>query len=163
MSTRSSKLSLAIITLQTDFENEIQAKCAINSLNFSLKKFKQFLPLIYFVNLFRKKHHNEMCRVGQNLPYSSRKLSNIDKIWNAWCQRLWHQPSFWGVFRWKPGPVSHTVLISTGIRKAQSPASAAMKSSFITVSKPNNPPCFAELYHSRCGYFFRTSRRVHGE
>lgn len=99
------------------------------------------------------KHHNEICCIGQNLPYSSRKLSNIDMIWHMWYLHLWHQPTFWGIFRRKLGPVSHTALISTGIRKVQSPASAAMKRSFITVSKLNNTPCSAVLHESRCGYF----------
>lgn len=79
------------------------------------------------------RHHSEICLVEQRLPYSRRKLSNIDKITHAWYQHLWCQPTLWGTFRRKLWSVSHPARIFMGIRKAQSPASAALRRSFIAV------------------------------
>lgn len=42
--------------------------------------------------------------------------------------------------------LQHSSAVSTGIREAQSPASAALKTSFVTVRKLNNTPLPAQLF-----------------
>lgn len=102
--------------------------------------------------------------IEQCLACSSRKWSSTNTVRNVRYQCLWHQPSFRGIFRTKKKPglchLQHSSALSTGIRKAQSLASAAPKISFVTVRKLNNNPLFtlwrtptqdSVIFHNRAG------------